>query len=64
MHTHQQGGGGEGERGGREGGLASSKFELSFSVKDKHMQKTEDLFYNAPYVVIFLKCKLLECTNT
>ena len=64
MHTHQQGGGGEGERGGREGGLASSKFKLSFSVKDKHMQKTEDLFYNAPCVVIFLKCKLLECTNT
>ena len=37
MHTHQQGGGGERERGGREGGLAPSKFDLSFSVKDKHM---------------------------
>ena len=64
MHTHQQGGGGERERGGREGGLAPSKFDLSFSVKDKHMQKTEHLFCDAPCVVIFLKCKLLECTNT
>ena len=65
MHTHQQGGGWERERGGREGGgLAPSKFELSFSVKDKHLKKTEHLFYNAPCVVILLKCKLLECTDT
>ena len=64
MYTHRQGRGGERERGGREGGLAPSKFELSFCVKDKHMQKTEHLFYNAPCVVIFLKCKLLQCTNT
>ena len=62
MYTHRQGG--ERERGGREGGLAPSKFELSFSVKDKHVKKTEHLFYNAPCVVILLKCKLLECTNT
>ena len=32
MYTHRQGG--ERERGGREGGLAPSKFELSFSVKN------------------------------
>ena len=32
MYAHRQGG--ERERGGREGGLAPSKFELSFSVKN------------------------------
>ena len=53
MYTHRQGG--ERERGGREGGLAPSAWR---------MQKTEHLFYNAPCVVILLKCKLLECTNT
>ena len=49
-HQHSRGGGGE-----REGeGLAPSLIKLSMSVKQKHMQKTEHLFCNGPWVTIFL----------
>ena len=46
MRKHQQGGGGE-----REGGGVG---KLSMSVKHKHMQKTEHLFCNGPWIIIFL----------